>query len=84
VASTEPFRVSALVIAEAGYLIGSSLGAAAEAVFIRSMATDRFDVEGPTQADLLRAAELMATDESLLLGATDACVVALGNGFKIR
>jgi predicted nucleic acid-binding protein len=68
--------VSALVVAEAAYLIGETLGASVETAFIRSLATDHYLVEGPTRSDLARMAELMAAYESLPLGATDAAVIS--------
>lgn len=58
---TEPGRllVPSLVVAEAGYLIERDLGPHAEAAFVRSLSTARYDVMGIDPADLARAALLM-------------------------
>ena len=69
--------IPALVLAEASYLIGVTLGASAETALLRSVTTTRFEVIGPTQDDLVRMASLAATYEDLPLGATDASIVAL-------
>lgn len=78
-----PLVVPALVVAEAAYLIAKYLGAKAEAALLRSLATDRFRVEGPTPADLRRSAELVVQYADLPLGATDASVVALAERLAI-
>ena len=75
--STARLVIPALVVAEAAYLIGETLGPEAETAFIRSMSTDRYLVDGPTRGHLTRAATLMSEYESLPLGATDATVLAL-------
>jgi predicted nucleic acid-binding protein len=49
--------VPALVVAEATYLIGSRLGARAEARFLRSL--DEIDVEAPSHDDWSRIAEMV-------------------------
>ncbi len=69
--------IPALVLAEASYLIGSTLGPSAEVALLRSMTTNRFEVVGPTHDDLLRIASLASTYEDLPLGATDASILAL-------
>ena len=84
VASNLRLIIPALVVAEAAYLIGETLGPAAETAFVRSISTDRYLVEGPTSGDLARAAILMAEYESLPLGATDATVVALAERHNDR
>jgi uncharacterized protein len=69
--------IPAMVLAEASYLIGSTLGASAETALLRSVTTTRFTVVGPTKDDLVRMAALAATYEDLPLGGTDASIVAL-------
>lgn len=64
----------ALVVAEAAHLVGTRLGAAAEAAFIRGLAA--VDVEAPAPGDWERIAELIDRYADLPLGATDASVVA--------
>lgn len=49
----------------------------AEAAFLRSLRSHRYQVEAPTEADLLRAAELVEQYDDLPLGGTDASIVAL-------
>lgn len=73
--------VPALVIAETAYLIARELGAVVESSFLRSLTTDRYQVESPTTVDLLRAADLVDTYADLGLGATDATVIALAERF---
>lgn len=67
--------IPALVVAEAAYLIGSRLGATAEAAFLRGLAA--FPVEAPTAQDWPRIADLVAHDANFPLGGTDASVIAL-------
>ncbi len=65
----------ALVVAEVTYLIGSRLGAAAEAKFLRGLG--EFDVDCPTSEDWLRIAKLVERYADFPLGGVDASVVAL-------
>jgi uncharacterized protein len=51
------------------------LGASAEAAFLEGLAA--FDVEGPTEEDFLRVAELVEQYAGFPLGGTDASVIAL-------
>lgn len=69
--------IPALVVAEAGYLIERDLGPAAEAAFVRSLATPRYRVETVEPGDLAQAAALIDRYASLPLGVTDATVVSL-------
>ena len=48
-----------------------------EAAFLRSLRSNRYHVEAPTEADLLRAAALVDQYGNLPLGGTDASIVAL-------
>lgn len=74
--STRLIRVPGPVIAEAGFMIGRIAGSGAEAAFLRSLSTDRYEILNPTSFELLRAADLVAQYESLNLGTTDAIVMA--------
>lgn len=67
----------ALVIAEATYLIEQAMGPTAEAAFLRSLRSHRYQVEVPTEVDLVRAAELVEQYGDLPLGGSDASIVAL-------
>lgn len=67
--------VPAMVVAEATYFVGRRLGAAAEAAFLRGVAT--LDVEGPGLEDFDRMAELVQRYADFPLGGTDASAIAL-------
>jgi predicted nucleic acid-binding protein/predicted transcriptional regulator len=67
--------IPALVVAEATYFVGRRLGAAAEATFLRGIGA--LDVEGPSDEDFHRMAELVEQYADFPLGGTDASVVAL-------
>lgn len=69
--------VPALVVAEAGYLIGRDLGPGAEAAFVRSLATSRYEVVNVEPTDLTRAAVLIEKYDDLPLGVTDATLIAI-------
>ena len=65
------------VIAEAGFLISKHAGHEAEATFLRSLTSDRYDIASPTSAELERAAHLVTQYSNLPLGTTDAIVMAM-------
>jgi uncharacterized protein len=67
--------IPTLVIAEVSYLLGSRLGALADATFMRAMATQ--DVEAPSTEDYARIGELVETYDDFPLGGVDASVIAL-------
>jgi predicted nucleic acid-binding protein len=67
--------VPALAVAEATYFVGQRLGAKAESEFLRGVAA--LDVEGPSEADFGRMAELVEQYADFPLGGTDASVIAL-------
>ena len=69
--------VPVLVVAEAGYLVGKYLGAAAEAERHRSLAAERYRLELPTGGDLHRTADLVETGADLGLGGAGASVVSV-------
>ena len=79
-----PLTIPALVLAEATYLVGTTLGPSAETALLRSVATNRFEVIGPTREDLVRMASLASTYEDLPLGATDASIVALAERLGVQ
>ena len=70
-------RVPGPVLAEAGFMIGKAAGATAEAAFLRSLSTDRFEILTPNPFELIRAAGLVEAYASLGLGTTDAIVMAM-------
>jgi len=67
--------VPTLVVAEATYFVGRRLGATAESEFLRGVG--ELDVEGPTDEDFVRMAELVDKYADFPLGGTDASVIAL-------
>jgi predicted nucleic acid-binding protein len=69
--------IPALVVAEATFMIERAGGPRAEARFVRSLRSDRFRIETPTDDDLARAADLIEHYADLPLGGTDATVIAL-------
>ncbi|HVV49106.1 MAG TPA: PIN domain-containing protein [Polyangia bacterium] len=69
------FVIPALVVAEAAYLVGSRLGPAVEARFLRGL--EAMDIEGPEPADWRRIADLVEEYADFPLGGADASVVAL-------
>jgi uncharacterized protein len=74
---------TALVIAEAAYLIGRQLGAAAEAAFFRAVAAGEIQVEPITPSDARRIAELIDGYADLGLGGTDASLIAVAERLKL-
>jgi predicted nucleic acid-binding protein len=72
-----PLVTTAMVIAEAGYLIERQLGPMAEAAFYRSLAAGDVDVDVVRPEDWRRVAELVDRYADLPLGGTDARLVAL-------
>ena len=68
---------TALVVAEAAYLIGRQLGAAAEAAFFRAAADEELHVEALASVDLLRTADLIEQYADAGLGGTDASLIAV-------
>lgn len=76
---TAPGRlvIPAMVVAEACYLIARNLGSRPEALFMESLATNRYRIEVPIPADCRRIAELVRKYEDFPLGGTDASIVAL-------
>jgi hypothetical protein len=67
--------IPTLVVAETTYMIGSRLGADAEARFLESLAD--LDVEAPNASDWLRIAEVVRQYADFPIGGADASVVAL-------
>lgn len=67
--------IPALVVAETTYLVGTRMGAAVEAEFLRGLAS--LDVEAPGPEDWSRIAELVERYADFPLGGTDASVIAL-------
>lgn len=78
-----PMWVPAPVVVESAWLIGSRLGATAEASFLRSVLTRELSVEDLTDGDYARCAELIETYADLPLGFVDAAVMAVAERLGI-
>ena len=65
-----------MVVAEVSYLVGTNLGAAAEADFFTMLQSDRFRIEQLVAEDVVRVTDLVQRYADLPLGGTDASVVA--------
>jgi len=72
-----PLVTTALVIAEAGWLIRRQLGITAEAVIYRSISTGELGVEALTLNDWARICELVDTYNDIGLDAADASIIAI-------
>jgi predicted nucleic acid-binding protein len=72
-----PLVTTAMVIAEAAYLIDRQLGAKAEASLYDSILSGQLEVASLDREDWQRIAELVTTYASLRLGGTDASVITL-------
>jgi predicted nucleic acid-binding protein len=78
-----PLVTTAMVIAEAAYLIGGRLGASAEAKLYTSILEGELRVEELTAPDWARIQELVTTYADLGLGGTDAGVVAVAERLRV-
>lgn len=79
----EGLVTTAMVIAEAAYLIGSRLGAAAEAKLYDSILDGDLRIEDLTMPDWTRIRELVITCADLGRGGTDASVIAVAERLQI-
>jgi predicted nucleic acid-binding protein len=78
-----PLLTTALVVAEAGWLIERQLGAAAEAAFYGALAAGELRVETLTDSDWSRIGELVEQYGDLSLGGVDASLVAVAERLAI-
>jgi len=72
-----PLVTTAMVIAEAAYLIDRQLGAQAEAALYESIISGELEVTDLGREDWERIAELVAIYADMRLGGTDASVITL-------
>ena len=72
-----PLVTTAMVIAEAAYLIDRQLGAKAEASLYASIIEGQLEVADLAISDWQRVQDLVGTYADLRLGGTDASVIAL-------
>lgn len=78
-----PLVTTAMVVAEAGWLIERQLGPAAEARFYTSIAEGDLSVETFTAADWARISQLVERYGDLGLGGTDASLVTIAERLNI-
>lgn len=74
----------ATILPEVAYLLGSRVGAAAEAAFVRGVADGEFTIESLDDEDLPRIADLMNAYRDLPLGFVDASVLAVAERLEAR
>ncbi len=79
-----PLLTTALVIAEAAYLIDRQLNAHAEAALYASIIDGALQVENLVPTDWERIRELVQQYASLRLGGTDASLVAIAERLSVR
>lgn len=72
-----PLVTTALVIAEAGWLIRRQLDIAAEAVFYTAITQGQLNIEPLTSTDWGRITELLGTYSNISLDAADASIIAV-------
>ncbi len=72
-----PLVTTALVIAEAGWLVRRQLDIAAEAVFYTAIAQGQLNIEPLTSTDWARITELLDTYANISLDAADASIIAV-------
>jgi uncharacterized protein len=72
-----PLVTTAMVIAEAAYLIDRQLGAVAEASLYTSIIDGELQVIGLNDSDWVRVRDLVTSYADMRLGGTDASLVAL-------
>lgn len=73
----EPLTTSAMVIAEAAYLLDRELGPHVEALLYQSILDEELHVEALTESDWQRTHDLVVQYADLHLGGTDAGLIAL-------
>ena len=78
-----PLVTTALVVAEAGFLIDRQVGPRAEAALVADIVAGRIVVEGLTRTDWQRTHDLVRTFADLPLGVTDASLVALAERHRV-
>ncbi|MGH3200668.1 MAG: type II toxin-antitoxin system VapC family toxin [Streptosporangiaceae bacterium] len=79
-----PLLVPGPVLAEVCYMAEARVGSAAEAGFLRSVASGELTLVELSSADLSRMAELVERYADLPLGAADASVVAVAERLGVR
>jgi predicted nucleic acid-binding protein len=79
-----PLVTTALVIAEAGFLIDRQVGPEGEAALVADVVEGRIVVETLTADDWQRTLELVRTYADLPLGVTDASVIALAERHRVE
>jgi predicted nucleic acid-binding protein len=79
-----PLVTTALVIAEAGFLIDRQIGPDAEAALVADITEGRIIIETLTTRDWQRTLELIRAYADLPLGVTDASLIALAERHRVE
>jgi predicted nucleic acid-binding protein len=77
-----PLILSAFAAAEADYMITSRYGIDVEMSFVRDLATEVFQVECLTTAELRRLEDILGSYRDLEIGIADASIVILAQRFR--
>jgi predicted nucleic acid-binding protein len=80
----EPVRVPSVVVVELAYLLGSRIGAEAEASLLESIGSGDLQLEDPQREDYDRAATLVRQYADFPLGTVDALIVAMAERLEVR
>jgi hypothetical protein len=83
-AARPPRLLSPFVLAELDYLLGTRVGAAAQAALLEEVARGVYALESFGAADVRRAAEIMARHQDLEIGLADASLVVLSERHGVR
>jgi predicted nucleic acid-binding protein len=81
-AHTEPLLAPVTVLPEVTYLLRERIGARAERAFVESLSQGELAIEPLTQRDIARAADVLATYDTL--GFVDATVVAVAERLNMK
>lgn len=79
-----PLVTTALVIAEAGYLLTRNLGPTAEIALVEMITDGTLTIEALTPADWARVAELIERYQDFPLGVTDASIMAIAERHQVH
>lgn len=81
-ASPEEFVLSPFVLAEAEYMIGRIIGAAAQMAFVGEVANASYKLATMDNLDVDFAREIMSRYRELEIGLTDASIVVLADRYQ--
>ncbi len=82
IAHQEPLLAPVTVLPEVAYLLRERIGSRAERAFVESLSQGELAMEPLTQRDIARAADVLATYDTL--GFVDATVMAIAERLKMK